>query len=1537
MKNRKLHIETLEERALLAVVAGGMEQVAEAAMPTEATEWVVNTLEDPTSWDATDEVVSLREAIDSAQMGDTITFDESLAGGTVTLYGNQLEITKGITIDASSIDGITINADGKSRVFYINGGDATNTVELIGLTITCGQADSGGGIYNKGTLTITNSTISGNTASSSGADGGGICNVSGTLTITNCTISENTCVSSSDDHCSSSGVGIYNSGGTLTITSSRISKNTSFSSSSSSDCFSVSYGGGIFSYSGTLTITNSIISENTICSSSISSYYHCASSGGGIYNGGALTISNTTISGNTSSSSSSRFLCSSQGGGIINFGTLTITNSNISRNTSISSSESYIDSNGGGIDNHGTLTISNTTISENSASDFGGGIYNYDNGTLTVTNSTISGNTAKSGSGIVNDVGLAKLYNTIIAQNSTGAGNDEIRSIGSSIYAYNSLSTFIDWTESENCTDYDLSLPLFTDPDHGDYTLIAGSQALNIGNNNYVTAEIDLAGNPRIVAGIVDLGAYEYQPETHSTIVTTPSDVVDEFDGLISLREAINYATTRDVITFDSSLAEKTIILNGVQLEISKRITIDALDIGGITIDAGKESRILNITQGDKNNPVILKGITFTNGTIDGDGGAIRNDSGALTITECVFLNNSVFNGYGGGAVFNDTGIVDIERCIFSGGFAREGGAVYTKYGRTTLVNCSITNNSTGGDYGNGGGIYCHAGTTNMVNCLVYGNTAQDGGGGIASYSGAVTLINCTVAGNSASKGGGIYNSWGTWSVNNSIISFNFASGNNSNVCASYSGHNNLIDFNESFQLFNVAPVFDESGNLTNLDEIDLSLSEKSIAINGGDNALVTTDSDVLGNSRIYTEGDSEGIVDVGAIECQKTIQIEPKGTVVTTSLDIFDITDQQISLREAVSYAESGDVITFDSSLSGEILVLDGVEIVIDKNVSIDASSIDGITIDGNKRSRVFRISGGSTDAPIEITSVTITGAYHEGDGGGIYNTGHLKLTDCVFTGNVSDGSYAGGGFSNHGGTVDLLNCSFSENVASSGAAFHTDQGKINISNCSFVGNTADYGGGAFYSWYGEITISQSTFSNNSGTFGGAMSFYGPVTATNIVVSNNRARDGAGIYDRGILFLSDSIVSDNEASVYGGGICSYYGSMSLSNVLITGNSGTYGGGIESSTGNSLELSHCSILNNNAYRGGGILNYGNLTLTNSVTCKNNAQEDGGGICNGGNLILVNSTVSDNNTSPQYNSHGVYNHGSSYFYNSIIAQNNSIDIVNDEDKDIRAYSTLTSFEDWTESENTILYDPSIPLFFDEFGSDYSISGDSQAVNAGDNSYVTWNSDLSGNSRIVGEVVDLGAYEYPDYKQLESPSILTGSRGNYVSFGANRHQIIWGEIEHASGYELAYSGDGGISWTSIETLETNAVVTGLTYGTDVTYRVRALRNGLFISSDWSAEKTFNVCPMDINADGDITSADRLLLSKSWLAEEGDDRYEYYCDLDGDSDISNSDRFVLSANWLKESDDPKLLYPRPLAAADTVFAEFASADFDIDLDEF
>jgi hypothetical protein len=276
---------------------------------------------------------SLRYCITNAANGDDI---QVSVQGTINLTGALPNLTHSISIEGPGPDQLTVRRDvgGFYRILTVA---SRTTVAIAGLTISNGTAVLGGGIYNAGTLTLTNSTVSGNEGSSGGGSGGGIYNASGgTLTLTNSTVSWN--------GPTSVGGGIYNAG-TLTLTNSTVSLN------------GASGAAGIENFRGTVTIGNSTIARN-----SAEEYWNGAF-GGGIDNyQGTMNISNSTIAGNSVT------------GGDDGAG-------------------------GGGIDNRqGTMTISDCTIAGNSAmvfngSGFGGGIYNSA-GTLHVGNTIIGGNTA---------------------------------------------------------------------------------------------------------------------------------------------------------------------------------------------------------------------------------------------------------------------------------------------------------------------------------------------------------------------------------------------------------------------------------------------------------------------------------------------------------------------------------------------------------------------------------------------------------------------------------------------------------------------------------------------------------------------------------------------------------------------------------------------------------------------------------------------------------------------------------------------------------------------------------------------------------------------------------------------------------------------------------------------------------------------------------------------------------------------------------------------------------------------------------------
>ncbi len=205
------------------------------------------------------------------------------------------------------------------------------TAQLDHLTIQGGTfIYNGAGIFNDGTLTVSNSTVTGNRAWELG---GGIFNGAGAaLTLTNSHIDANQAITldsemgtvfdiRSDPTYTTTpsdggyGAGLYNNGGTVTV------NNTSFDSNVAKYS-----GGGIYNASGTMTMTASPISNNT---ADYSTYSHTLSAfayGGGAYNAGDFSFTGADITGNTVSDLGGGFALATNG-------TATLSNVNFDGNS----------------------------------------------------------------------------------------------------------------------------------------------------------------------------------------------------------------------------------------------------------------------------------------------------------------------------------------------------------------------------------------------------------------------------------------------------------------------------------------------------------------------------------------------------------------------------------------------------------------------------------------------------------------------------------------------------------------------------------------------------------------------------------------------------------------------------------------------------------------------------------------------------------------------------------------------------------------------------------------------------------------------------------------------------------------------------------------------------------------------------------------------------------------------------------------------------------------------------------------------------
>jgi CSLREA domain-containing protein len=325
----------------------------------------------------------------------TITFDPTISGTPIVLTQGQIVITNDLIITGLGVDNTIIDGSANSRIFRVQAG-VESAIE--GATLTNGTDANGAGIFNEGTLTITNSLISENVATGTGAaEGGG---------------------------------GIFNSG-TLSLVSTNVMSNTAEVGSGS--------GGGIFNATGAmLEVTGGTFAGNS-----------AARAGGGIETtpDAMVTLSRVDFVSNRTGPNPGN-------GGAVHMtgnGTVTVTAGNVIGNTA--SAE------GGGLWNgSGTMEVDGTTISGNMAegnetAQGGGGLFN-NGGTLIVRNATITGNLATgtatgmgteagSGGGILNDGGMLEVSDTLIANNSAPRAGGGIEDNARTTTTMTTLTTVI--------------------------------------------------------------------------------------------------------------------------------------------------------------------------------------------------------------------------------------------------------------------------------------------------------------------------------------------------------------------------------------------------------------------------------------------------------------------------------------------------------------------------------------------------------------------------------------------------------------------------------------------------------------------------------------------------------------------------------------------------------------------------------------------------------------------------------------------------------------------------------------------------------------------------------------------------------------------------------------------------------------------------------------------------------------------------------------------------------------------------------------
>lgn len=397
---------------------------------------------------------SLREAIAQANLNpgaDDIVFDLATPA-TITLSTGQLEIFDDLTITGPGADQLTVDGDGSSRIFFIDGaGGALGSidVDISGLTLTNGfaagpQADdsNGGAIRGENVdLLIDSAAITNSVASADGGEGrgGGIALREGDLTLYHSEVAGNVAGipaghAAVSGGATTAGGGIWLANGELNVQHSTVTDNLAGNAADQPDKVFFNAGGGIAATNATTTIYHSTVSGNTAGNAATGTAYILYGAGGGIASDGNLSLHHTTISGNLAGNAGAAGAVYSGGAGILSDGDLYVHDSTISGNTAgdaAGAADYTLVLLGGGITHgDGEMSLHNCTVSGNTLVpglehyelyvSGGAGIFSRTSATVTIESCTVAHNDAGDfpGGGMFDGAeGIVNVHNTLVADN----------------------------------------------------------------------------------------------------------------------------------------------------------------------------------------------------------------------------------------------------------------------------------------------------------------------------------------------------------------------------------------------------------------------------------------------------------------------------------------------------------------------------------------------------------------------------------------------------------------------------------------------------------------------------------------------------------------------------------------------------------------------------------------------------------------------------------------------------------------------------------------------------------------------------------------------------------------------------------------------------------------------------------------------------------------------------------------------------------------------------------------------------------------